>query len=306
MWFATIFRRKSDNPPPPLFDEAFLRRLERLSLQAQRTLRGTPIVGRYPGRQPMPATIFSDHRPYTPGDDPRYLDWHVYARQEHLLVRLGETEQDVAVSLILDTSRSMVTGDPERLRRAIQLTGAMGYLALAHGDRVIVLTGDQPQPLFGPARGKMRAVELFKALRDLTPTRRIDLEQAARQIAQHHPRGGLVLLLSDLLTPMPIERLNQILPAPRWQVMVLHLLSNADLNPNLYGPLELVDSETGDQLVVDLDEATLATYRAAVQHWRTSIAQHCSARGLHYAPVLTDWVLERQVIPFLRIRRFLT
>jgi uncharacterized protein (DUF58 family) len=305
MWFATIFRRKSSTPPP-LFDEAFLRRLERLSLQAQRTLRGTPIVGRYPGRQPMPATIFSDHRPYVPGDDLRYLDWNVYARQEQLLVRLGETEQDVAVSVILDTSRSMAMGEPDRLRLAIQLSGAIGYLALAHGDRVSVLAGDRSSLIFGPARGKMQAVELFTALREVTPTLRTDLVQAAQQIAQRSARGGLVLFLSDLLTAMPMERLAQILPAPRWQVMVLHLLSRTETAPNLQGPLELVDSETGERMAVDLDAETLAAYRTAVQNWRSAIARHCLAYGISYASIMTDWVIERQIIPFLRVRRFLT
>lgn len=305
MWFATIFRRKS-SIPPPLFDEAFLRRLERLSLQAQRTLRGTPIVGRYPGRQPMPATIFNDHRPYVPGDDPRYLDWNVYARQEQLLVRLGETEQDVAVSVILDTSRSMAMGEPDRLRLAIQLSGAIGYLALAHGDRVSVLAGDRPSPVFGPARGKMQAVELFTALREVTPTLRTDLVQAAYQIAQRSSRGGLVLFLSDLLTAMPMEQLAQILPAPRWQVMVLHLLSRTETAPNLQGPLELVDSETGERMEVDLDAETLAAYRTAVQNWRSGIARQCASYGISYAAIITDWVLERQIIPFLRVRRFLT
>lgn len=305
MWFATIFRRKPATTEPPLFDEAFLRRLERLSLQTQRTLRGTPIVGQHPSRQQMPATIFNDHRPYVHGDDPRYLDWHAYARQEHLLVRLGEIEQEVAVSVIVDTSRSMVTGEPARLRLALQLAGAIGYLALAHGDQVTVMTGAQATPVFGPARGKALAVSLFRNLRAIEPEGHTDLAQAAQQVAQRRPQGGLALLISDLLTPAPIETLAQRLAAPRWQVMVLHLLSQAEIEPNLHGPLELVDSETGERLALDLDDETHAAYRAAAQAWRAAITQRCASHGMAYAPVMVDWPLERQIIPFLRLRRFL-
>ncbi len=305
MWFATIFRRKPAVIEPPLFDEAFLRRLERLSLQAQRTLRGTPTVGQHPSRQQMPATIFNDHRPYVHGDDPRYLDWHAYARQEDLLVRLGEIEQEVAVSMIVDTSRSMATGEPARLRLALQLAGAIGYLALAHGDQVTVLASGQTEPVFGPVRGKALAVSLFRHLRALAPGHQTDLAQATQQVAQRRPQGGLVLVISDLLTPMPIETIAQYLPAPRWQVLVLHLLSQAELEPTLYGPLELVDSETGEQLVIDLNDETLAAYRAAAHAWRSAIAQRCTARGIAYAPVMVNWPLERQIIPFLRVRRFL-
>lgn len=305
MWFATIFRRKTTPTEPPLFDEAFLRRLERLSVQAQRTLRGTPIVGHHPSRRQMPATVFTDHRPYVAGDDPRYLDWHAYARQEHLLVRLGEVEQDVTISVIVDTSRSMATGDPQRFRLALQLTGAIGYVSLAHGDQVSVFAGDQEHPIFGPVRGKTLSTVMFRSLQALSPAPSIDVAQIARQTARRNPHGGLVLLISDLLTPMPVEVLAQHLPAPRWQVQILHLLSRAELDPNLSGSLELVDSETGTQLTVDLDDETLAAYRAAASAWRTALAQRCARRGIDYAPVMCDWPLERQIIPFLRIRRFL-
>lgn len=305
MWFATIFRRKPATTEPLLFDETFLRRLERLSLQTQRALRGTPIAGQHPSRQQMPATIFTDHRPYVHGDDPRYLDWHAYARQEHLLVRLGEVEQDVAVSVIVDTSRSMTVGEPNRLRLAIQLTGAIGYLSLSHGDLVTVLTGGQLAPVFGPARGKTLSVALLRVLRALTPTSQLDLAQAARVVARQQPQGGVVVVISDLLTPLPIEELAQHVPAPRWQVMVLHLLSLAELAPPLHGPLELVDSETGERLEIDLTEEELAVFRTAAQTWRASLAARCAARGMAYAPIMTDWPLERQIIPFLRARRFL-
>ncbi len=306
MWFATIFRRKPTSTEPPLFSEAFLRRLERLSLQTQRTLRGTPMVGSHPSRQQMPATIFTDHRPYVHGDDPRYLDWNAYARQDHLLVRLGEVEQEVAVSIIIDTSQSMVIGEPDRLRLAIQLAGAIGYLALAHGDRVMVLAGEPAMPVFGPVRGKSLTVALLRVLRSLGPGQQFDLAQAVRVVAQQQPQGGVVVVISDLLTPLPIEELTQYVPAPRWQVMMLHLISQAEIDPALRGPLELIDSETGERLEIDLTEEEAASYRRATQAWRAALAERCAARGIGYAAVMTSWPLERQIIPFLRTRRFLS
>ncbi|MBO9374950.1 MAG: DUF58 domain-containing protein, partial [Chloroflexus sp.] len=82
--------------------------------------------------------------------------------------------------------------------------------------------------------------------------------------------------------------------------------SRTETAPNLQGPLELVDSETGERMAVDLDAETLAAYRTAVQNWRSAIARHCLAYGISYASIMTDWVIERQIIPFLRVRRFLT
>src|SRR5918997_4698853 len=133
MWLRTIFRRRSSAgaaTTTPL-DERFLRRLERLSLAASRQLRGG-LSGVHPSRRHLPAPIFSDHRPYSTGDDLRYIDWNAYARLDHLHMKLGEVEQDVRVTLLLDCSESMNWGDGDRnkLHFTRLLAAAVGYIAL--------------------------------------------------------------------------------------------------------------------------------------------------------------------------------
>ncbi len=331
MWFRTIFRRSpraADNrrrasagqgagrrPPAgrrpeqreaPLFDEAFLRRLERMSLQAQRTLRGNPASGEHPSRRQLPATIFSDHRPYTSGDDLRSVDWNAYARQNQVLVKLGETEQDVNVHLLIDASRSMTIGSPPRLRLAQQLVAAIGYLALAHSDRLHVLPfGPGALPPFGPAQGKGRLIELLRFIERIAPQPETRLAPVLQQHARRHPQGGLLVICSDLLAPDNLEEGLRALPPPRWQTLVLHLLDRRDLQPELQGPLELEDSETGQRLPITLDEATLRSYRQSVAAWRERIARICAARGATYAPMMSDWPLEQKVVPYLRARRLL-
>jgi hypothetical protein len=77
------------------------------------------------------------------------------------------------------------------------------------------------------------------------------------------------------------------------------------LQPNIQGPLELEDVETGERLSVSLDADAMASYRQRVTEWREGIARTCSGYGAAYAPVLTNWPLEQQVVPYLRARRFL-
>ncbi|NJN17877.1 MAG: DUF58 domain-containing protein [Oscillochloris sp.] len=319
MWFKTIFRRKAPRPnqprprrasadaDAPLFDELFLRRMERLSLQAQRTLRGNPASGEHPSRHRMPASIFSDHRPYSSGDDLRYLDWNAYARQEHLLLKLGEAEQDVHVHLLLDASRSMTIGSASRARLAAQLAGAIGYLTLAHSDRLRIVpfgpTGMRP---FGPVQGKAFTVPMLQYLSDLQPQPETHLATVIARHAIQHPQGGIVLLISDLLARDHLAEALRPLAPPRWQTVVVHLIDRRDLQPELAGPLELVDSESGATLSLTLDDDTLTAYRQAVAHWRSDLARQCAVRGATYAPVMSDWPLERQVLPYLRARRLLS
>ncbi|HMQ30333.1 MAG TPA: DUF58 domain-containing protein [Chloroflexaceae bacterium] len=330
MWFRTIFRRRAARPPEPgdqgerprlwrvgarpgprpgerLFDEAFLRRMERMSLQAQRTLRGNPSSGEHPSRRRLPATIFSDHRPYTSGDDLRYVDWNAYARQDHVLVKLGEAEQDVHVHLLVDASRSMTVGAPPRLRLAQQIAGALGYLALAHSDRLqVVPFGPTALRSFGPAQGKAHTLELLRYVERIAPQPDTRLAAVVQQHALRNPQGGIMVICSDLLASDSLDEALRAVAPPRWQTVVLHLLDQRDLRPELQGPLELEDSETGQRLALTLDEETLTAYRRSAAAWREGLGRICARRGATYAPVMSHWPLERQVVPYLRVRRVLT
>jgi uncharacterized protein (DUF58 family) len=306
MWFRNIFSRRSSAAEAALFDEAFLRRLERLSLQAQRSLRGAPSGGEHPSQHQLPTTIFNDHRPYSAGDDYRYVDWNAYAHQEQMFVKLGEVEQDVAVHVLLDVSRSMGWGTPSKLRAAQQLVAALGYLALAHNDRLyLVPFGAAPLRSFGPAQGKSRVLDMLRFIEGVQSTEQTALARALRTYAATHGRGGLLVLVSDLLAAEGLEDgLRAILP-PRWQALVLHILDRRELEPNLSGPLDLEDAETGQRLPLTIDKAAITSYRRNVAAWQERMADVCARRGATYAQVLTDWPLERAVVPYLRARRIL-
>ena len=104
---------------PTVFDEDFLRRLERLAVLVKRPVRGGLKGGRRSVKRGQ-SVEFADYRDYTLGDDLRQLDWNVYARLEKLLVKLFIEEEDLTVALLVDGSASMAHGDAgqARLRQA--------------------------------------------------------------------------------------------------------------------------------------------------------------------------------------------
>ncbi|MEN9935847.1 MAG: hypothetical protein RLZZ387_2426 [Chloroflexota bacterium] len=307
MWFKSTSTRNRRADAAPLFDEAFLRRLQRLGLQAQRTLRGRAAAGDHLSRHRLPTTVFSDHRPYTEGDDYRYVDWNAYGHHDTMFVKLGEVEQDIGIHVLLDVSRSMQWGDPPKLRAAQQLAGAIGYLGLTHNDRVHVAPfGAALQREFGPAQGKSRLMEMLRFIERASADEATRLGPVLSGYARRHERGGLLVVCSDLLAPEGLEEgLRQLTP-PRWQVLVLHLLAPTELKPELLGPVELEDAETGEVISLTLDEEALAAYRANLTAWQESIAAVCGRRAATYAQIPTSWPLEQQVIPYLRSRQILT
>jgi uncharacterized protein (DUF58 family) len=330
MRFTRLFNRPQESSLP-LFDEAFLRRLERLSFRTVPSLRGA-MLGERRSRNLRPALDFSDHRPYTTGDDLRHIDWNAYARHEELFVKLGEATQSVNVHILLDCSHSMawtpthqaaVLGQVSKWDAARRLAGAMAYLGLASGERVkITPFVHQLGQGFGPTEGKRRIIAVLKFLSALhygnNESRGARLAGPAPQpsalspqlldsYARNHPSGGLLVLISDLFDTGAGDLVGlsdglRHLATPRWQVLVLHLLTQEEIQPTLEGDLDLQDSETSESLPFHFDDHTLAQYRLRVRAWCAELQSACAGRGATYARILAEWPLEKAVIPFLRQR----
>src|SRR5688572_24049409 len=92
----------------------FIRKLERLELQTRRVL-GGQIKGERRSRKKGIGIDFADYRHYARGDDLRHIDWNIYGRLGRLFIKIFHEEQDLQCHLLLDTSRSMNFGDPDKL-----------------------------------------------------------------------------------------------------------------------------------------------------------------------------------------------
>jgi uncharacterized protein (DUF58 family) len=111
-----------------LFDEAFLRKLERIAILSKRAAAGQ-LQGERRSSKRGQSVEFADFRPYSSGDDFRRIDWNAYARLERFFIKLFIEEEDLTVHLLVDTSKSMDWGNPNKLEYAIRSAGALGYIA---------------------------------------------------------------------------------------------------------------------------------------------------------------------------------
>lgn len=294
---------KADEDPGPasLADAAFLRTLDRLALQTQRRLRGDNIGQRSSYRR-LPASDFREHRVYQPGDDLRHVDWNASARAEHVYIKMGEQTKEAAVHLLVDSSASMQWGKPSKLWAGRRLAAALGFIALNYGDRLIVDDVASSAPAFGPKLGKAHVPALLRHLRELPLQRQADLVAAASLYRRGHPRGGYLVLISDLAEVTDLSATLRHWRPPAWQVIVVHLLHPAELRPALRGEVELQDAETLERANYDLDEHALERYHAYVSAWCATLERACLDYGATYGRVLADAPLETAVLPFLRRR----
>ena len=87
---------------------------------------------------------FADYRDYALGDDLRQLDWNVYARLERCSSSCSSRRRTSTITFLLDASPSMAYGRPEKLLFAKRAAAALGYIALAGEDRVVLSGADRP------------------------------------------------------------------------------------------------------------------------------------------------------------------
>jgi uncharacterized protein (DUF58 family) len=287
-----------------LFDEAFLRRLEQLELASRRLTAGRMKGERRSVRRGQ-SVEFADYRNYAAGDDLRQLDWNVYARLERLFIKLFVEEEDVTVHVLVDASRSMDFGEPNKLAFARRAAAALAYLGLAHLDRVsVAFLGDGRASILRPLRGKSRVFEVFRFLAEPRRERLTGLAAAAREYAGRLRGRGPLILVSDLMDPGYLDALRD-LAGTRCQLSVLHVLSPEELDPDVPPDARLIDNETDAGIDVTGDDDLVDRYRARLAEWQGEIGGFVARRGGSYVVVPSDLDLADLLFDVLRRRRVL-
>lgn len=286
-------------------DDVFLSRLRRASLVSQRRLTSA-LTGEHDSPRKASALEFSDYRSYTPGDDFRRVDWNAYLRLDHLLVKMADAPERLSLHLLLDGSKSMEWGSPDKFAYARRLAVGLAYVALSHMDSVnLMLLRDDECIRVSQQESVEATPALVRAARSLRPEGTTNLDAALQAFASGGNRRGVVVLVSDLLSPAGyqagLERLSHAALRP----VVIHLLSAEELNPTLEGDTEFEDVETGDTVQVSVDWATKTRYRRWMQEWLREIEQSCARRGISYLRVETSQPVEELLLGRLRREKVL-
>lgn len=269
-----------------LLEPRLLARLERLQLGTRRRLAGL-FAGEHHSTNQGSSLDFADYREYSPGDDFRRIDYHLYARLDVLLLKLFEAEEDLTLRLLVDTSASMAGPKLHAARRA---AAALGFVALVRRDVVTLHTFplDRPAPRFA---GRAAAGPLFSALGRLEAAGETRFAEAAASLLARPGPPGLTVVISDLLTPEWSAGLTR-LPSRGGDLAVVHVLDGSDLAPQLVGDFELVDRESGDRVVVSVSTADLEAYRRSAQAWADEVASRCRSARASYLRLMAEDDLE--------------
>jgi uncharacterized protein (DUF58 family) len=250
---------------------------------------------------------FAEHRGYVPGDDIRRVDWRLFARTDRFYIKEYEADSNSNFSVLLDVSKSMGYGSSTmtKLDYGRMLAGCLTYLVHRQRDRVGFTAFDDDIVEHVPPSAKHMETVLH-VLDRLKPSKPGSLRAPLHKMAEHFGRRGLLVLVSDLYEE-PDAVLEAIGPL-RFRgndIIVFHLLDEAELNFTFTNPAAFEDLESGEQLPV-VPDALAEQYRDLVKAHTTALTERFSANRIDYSLVNTSAPLDHALFNYLSARERLS
>ena len=274
-----------------IFDTEFLKKLNNISLRATITM-NQGASGNRKSKVKGSSVEFSDYREYSMGDDFRRVDWNAYGRFDKLFVKLFMEEREAMVNIFIDSSKSMNFGEPKKSIAALRIAGILAFLALNNLDRVS-LNSIREGTLKKSASlmGRNMFNQCITFLQELEFSGKTTLSDAIKK--RELSSRGISIIISDCFSQGNMDEIIKYLSFKRQQVVIIHILSPEELNPEFSGELRLIDSETGLAKNISVTASILKKYNNQLDLFTNRIKDSCSKMGAAYVQVSSSESMEK-------------
>lgn len=301
---AALAAASARRGPSGWIDPAALMRIKNLELRAKAI-----VEGFFSGLHRSPyhgfSVEFTEYRQYSPGDDPRYLDWKLYARSDRYYIKRFEDETNLRCHQIVDFSRSMEYGTLgfTKADYARTLAATLAYFLNSQRDAAGLTTFDSEVRDYLPARYRPGHLRRLMLLLDRqtsgTETRLVKpLERAAELL---HKRGAVVVI-SDLLAPLDgMAQQLAALTSRGHEVTIFQVLDPTEVSFQFSDPALFVDVESGKELYVD-PSATRREYLRRFEEHNQAIQEIADRLGIDLVRLTVDRPLEQALFDFIQNR----
>lgn len=249
---------------------------------------------------------FVEYRSYGEGDDPRYIDWNVYARTDKTYIKrfLGETNSHLM--LMLDASASMgfaSRGNVSKLQFGKFLAASLAYMSSRQHDAVGVMVFADEVLDYRPPLSRSGALQgVIHTIDRAQPEKGTQLDKPMTRFREHIRRRGLVAVISDFYCDVE-ELLNNVRPlAVQGQDIILfHLLDPSELAPEIRESTLFEDMETGE--AIEVTPAYMnKEYRQRIQAHIQSIREAASGMRADHVLINTGEPLDKALHSYLTFR----
>jgi len=249
---------------------------------------------------------FSQHRPYIPGDNLRFLDWKVYGRTDRYYIKQYEEETNLRSYIVLDTSKSMLFGNKKitKHKYASYLAASLAYLLIHQRDATgLVLFDEKIRKILRPRAVTSYINPLIAAIDNIDHGEDTNISSVLHEMAEQFSRRGLIILISDLLDdPDQIISGLKHFRYNEHEVLVFHIIDRNEHSFNFHGDVLFEDLESGDKIKTQpwfIKEA----YRKNFQAYLDNLKEKCSSNRIDYQRVYTDMPYNMALSEYLLKRK---
>ena len=283
-----------------------IRQVARLDLRAKFIVEGF-ISGLHSSPFQGFSVEFSEHRKYTPGDNIATIDWNVYAKTDRYYTKKFQAETNLTGYLVMDLSGSMGYTYRQELTKfeyGLSLAAALSYLMIHQQDPVGLIAFDhQVCQSLPPKSRRSQLANILALLSKLRPEGKTAIAKSLHQVAGMIRHRSLVMLFSDLLDDFePIKKALHRLRFTGHDVIIFHILDEAEALFPFEGMLQLEDNESTETLLVDA-EGIKADYLEEVAEFRESYRKECHGARIDYVPLHTGMPFDKALMSYLLSRQ---
>ena len=283
-----------------------INQIKRLDLRAQFVVKGF-LHGLHASPFHGFSVEFSEHRKYSHGDDLKDIDWQVFAKTDKYYVKKFESETNITGYLVMDLSQSMGYTYRQTLSKfdyAICLAAALAYLMVNQQDPVGLVTfNDKIRQSLPPRSKRTQLGNILSLLSNLKPEGVTDFKNSIFQLAAMLRQRSLVMIFSDLLMDNQ-ETLDALyrLRHSGHDVILFHVLDEAEVNFPFNGMCQMKDPETGEELKIDAD-GFRADYIKQITEFRDDLNRNCRKNGIDYVAIDTSMQFDKALLEYLTSRK---
>ena len=226
---------------------------------------------------------FTEYRQYTPGDDPRYLDWKLFARSDRYYIKKFEDETNLRCLIIHDTSASMDFGSGEitKAEYAKTVAATLAYFMHQQGDAVGLLNFDSQIRSYVPPKNRLGQLrQIYIELDKKNGGKATTFSLPIQQILNVFHKRGMVIVISDFLGSLEgLETGFAQWRAMGHEVLLLQVLDPMELTFDYKDPALFKDLEEGPEVYVEPADAR-ANYLQSFTKHQQSLEVLCSRHGV--------------------------
>lgn len=289
---------------PAQSDRELLKKVRQIDIKSRKVvteLLGGEYKSVFKGR----GMEFDEVREYMPGDEVRTIDWNVTARTGKPFVKRFIEEREQALFFLIDMSASGAFGSSKQTKNevAAEICGMLAFSAIKNNDRVgLIIFTDEVELFIAPDKGQHHVLRIIREILSFEPKGTgTSIAGALDYLGKMVKRQCVTFLISDFQDADYDKQLK--LAAYHYDLIAVTITDPRELDLPNAGLVELVDAESGEQILVDTASAAARKkFNVAAKARQFEIKDQLTRLNIDQIDVHTDRDHVRDLVRFFRTR----